>query len=174
MQKDPKGIEIIALLDSKPTLEELEEFFRVLREFYKKNLPFLIQQSDILHQISAWLKSNLSTPYNNNIFKFVVRLYQLMGFSMNADIGEYYRSHERALARDPKFLSKTYLEGYDSGNNSSDNLVDNPLLIFNLLHLSLSIVSQITKQADIEKYKPTVLILVGFISIHSYDSRNTN
>jgi len=38
-----------------------------------------------------------------------------MGFGYNADISEYYRSHERALNKDPKFLSKSYLEGYDQG-----------------------------------------------------------
>lgn len=29
-----------------------------------------------------------------------------MGFGYNADIAEYYRCHERALNKDPKFLSK--------------------------------------------------------------------
>lgn len=169
MQNDPKALEIIRFLDQKPRIDELESYLKKTREYYKSNLPYLIQTSNILKQLSSWMKKNLSTIYSNNLFKFIVRLYQLMGFGLNADVTEYYRSHERALSRDPKFLSKSYLEGFDLSKQTSDNLVDNPLLEFNLFHFALSIINQVVSQEDAMKYKPTILVLVGFISIYSYD-----
>ena len=96
-----------------------------------------------------------------------------MGFSMTCDISEYYRSHEKALARDPKFLSKTFLETENSGIKKSkiDELIDNPLLSFSLLHHALSCVDYFIKNESLDKCKPMILTLLGFISINCYDSK---
>lgn len=169
MQEDPKAKEIIAFLEKQPKIQELEQYLKGVRDHYRRNLPFLIQESDILKQLATWLKTKLNTKYSNNLFKFIVRLYQLMGFGYNSDVSEYYRSHERALSKDPKFLSKSYLEGYDTSTHSKENLVDNPLLDFNLLHYSLSVLNTIMVQEDIQKFKPTILVMIGFISIYCYD-----
>lgn len=171
MQNDPKAEEIIRYLETHPEIDKLESYLKSTRDHYKKNLPYLIQSSNILKMLSSWMKKNLNTIYSNNLFKFIVRLYQLMGFGLNADVTEYYRSHERALSRDPKFLSKSYLEGFDVTKQTHDNLVDNPLLDFNLFHYALSIINQVAAEKDAMKYKSTILVLVGFISIYCYDSK---
>lgn len=75
MQKDPKGSEIIEFLEKQPKVQDLEIFLKSVREHYKSNLTFLIQESDILKQLAEWLKTKLNTKYSNNIFKFIVRLY---------------------------------------------------------------------------------------------------
>jgi hypothetical protein len=75
MQEDPKAIEIINYLETQPKIQDLEDYLRTVREHYRKNLPYLIQESDILKRISTWLKTKLNTKYSNNLFKFIVRLY---------------------------------------------------------------------------------------------------
>lgn len=89
---------------------------------------------------------------------------------MAKDVSEYYRSHEKALARDPKFLSKSYLLGFED-QSSTEKLVDNPLLIFNLLHIAMSVIKQVVEKPGMNAYKPTLLVLLGFVSINCYDSK---
>jgi hypothetical protein len=83
---------------------------------------------------------------------------------------EYYRCHEKVFNKDPKFLSKSYLQGYDTSTKSKELLVDNPLLNFNVLHVILSIVSNLSKCDELKTYKPSILIFTGLISIYCYDS----
>jgi hypothetical protein len=52
MQKDPKGSEIIEFLEKQPKVQDLEIFLKSVREHYKSNLTFLIQESDILKQLA--------------------------------------------------------------------------------------------------------------------------
>jgi hypothetical protein len=85
---------------------------------------------------------------------------------------EYYRCHEKVFNKDPKFLSKSYLQGYDTSAKSKELLVDNPLLNFNVLHVILSIVANLSKCDELKTYKPSILIFTGLISIYCYDSIN--
>ena len=163
--------ELRQLLQSQPDKNLLEARLSDIREAYSKNLSALIQNTEIISVVSEWLKSNINSPLSSSLLKFLIRLYELMGFSRNSDINEYYRCHERIFNKDPKFLSKGYLEGYDLGAKSKDALVDNPLLNFTALHITLTVIADISKSPEVKKFKPTILILTSLLSLYCYDSK---
>jgi hypothetical protein len=167
----PKPEELITILSTSQDKKQVEDKIKEIHQFYSKNLSALIQQSDMIPTLAEWLKTNINSTYCSSIFKFIIRLYELMGFNRLSDINEYYRCHEKVFNKDPKFLSKSYLEGYDPNSKSKELLIDNPLLNFTTLHLALSVLSNLSKSAEVKKFKPTILILTTLISMYCYDSR---
>lgn len=168
----PKTNELLELLNSSVEKTQIEAKLHEFRQHYTQNLTALIQNTDMIAQVSEWLKSNINSPLCSTLFKFIIRLYETMGFNRFSDINEYYRCHERIFNRDPKFLSKAYLEGYDLSGKSKELLIDNPLLNFTALHVTLSVVANLVKNPDIKKYKPTIHILTTLISLYCYDSND--
>ena len=88
-----------------------------------------------------------------SLLKFIIRMYELIGFSFTSDQKEYYRCHEKIFNADPKFVTKTKIQCYDDNNKNNENFLDNPLLNFELMQLSLTTIIHVLKKNQIKEYK---------------------
>lgn len=166
-----KTEELMKLLATSTDKKAVENKLGEIRHYYQNNMSELVQKSTIIPQVAEWLKANINSAHCFSLFKFIIRLYELMGFKRNSDINEYFRCHEKVFNKDPKFVSKSYLEGYDPASKNKDVLIDNPLLDFTVFHVSLTVITSFSKSADIKKFGPTIYVLTNLISLYCYDSK---
>lgn len=80
---------------------------------------------------------------------------------------EYYRTYERVLDHKPKSLSKDFVDMADV----KDNTLDNPLLSFDVLHITLSMINSIASKRATIQYRSLLKILFSILSIFSDDSK---
>ena len=104
-----------------------------------------------------------------SLLKFIIRMYELIGFSFTSDQKEYYRCHEKIFNADPKFVTKTKIQCYDDNNKNNENFLDNPLLNFELMQLSLTTIIHVLKKNQIKEYKALQQLYLNILSIYSYD-----
>jgi hypothetical protein len=121
------------------------------------------------------------------LLKFIIRMYELIGFNYTSDLKgtsfyqkfkisdqnsfcnhltntstiEYYRCHEKIFNQDPKFLSKSKLQGYKENDNENQYFIDNPLLNFELMQLSLTTIIHVLKKGQIKEYKALLLLYLN-------------
>jgi hypothetical protein len=64
----------------------LDEKLNQLRQYYLANIDVLIQSNEIIPMLAEWLAANMNSPLCTSLIKFVIRLYELMGFNRYSDI----------------------------------------------------------------------------------------
>ena len=133
-EEDPKFNELQEFLKQTSDPKELETYLNNLRQYYQHDRLGLIHSNKLIPYLSSFLiKFNGSMQITITILKFIIRIFELIGFTYTSDLKEYYRCHEKIFNQDPKFLSKSKLLGFDEKTNENSNLIDNPLLNFELM-----------------------------------------
>lgn len=128
-EDDPKVKELMDFLATNTSPENLDQYLSNLRTHYQHEKLGLIHSNKLIPALSHFLtKFNGSMSTTITLLKFIIRMYELIGFNYTSDLKEYYRCHEKIFNQDPKFLSKSKLQGYDEANaQQNQNFIDNPL-----------------------------------------------
>ena len=71
---------------------------------------------------------------------FIVDFYELIGLNYHFDFSEYFRTVEKALSADPKFLSTKFL------SKKINTQLTNPLLRIELINYSVSLFFHLQKK----------------------------
>lgn len=132
------------------------------KDFLLKSLP------DIFARGCRWLKENPISKKVPSFFRFVIYIYEIIGFQVEFNIQEYYKTSNKLDENDPTKLEKQNLEGFD---NDKENRLENPLLNFEIFHLAISIFNSILTKNQVNAFKSHLVVLLPIFSIYSMDSK---
>jgi hypothetical protein len=170
-------------LEQRTGTANIERMLGELEEYYKRKKSELIQNTYPINRLAVFLKESISSPYSTLVLRTIFRLYIVIGFEVSFDIFgkpflengshdslffalEYYRTYERVLDHKPKSLSKDFVDVTDL----KDSTLDNPLLSFDVLHITLSMINSIGSKRATIQYRSLLKILFSILSIFSDDS----
>lgn len=169
-EEDPEVKKLMEFLKTVKNPEILDQYLSELRQHYQNAKLGLIHSNKLIPELSTYLtKFNGPMHITITLLKFIIRMYELIGFNYTSDLKEYYRCHEKIFNQDPKFLSKSKLQGYKENDNENQYFIDNPLLNFELMQLSLTTIIHVLKKGQIKEYKALLLLYLNILSIYSYD-----
>jgi hypothetical protein len=81
---------------------------------------------------------------------------------------DYYKTSEKEDEKDPKTLEKSMLEGFE---NDKEPLIDNPLLNFDMIHITLSLLDNMINKKMHLTHKPLLTLILPIVSIYSVDRK---
>ena len=123
--------------------------------------------SEIFSRGCKWLKENPISKKVPSFFRFVIYIYEIIGFQVDFNIHEYYKTSNKFDETDPSKLEKQNLEGFE---NDKENRLENPLLNFEIFHLAISIFNSIITKNQTNAFKSHLVVLLPIFSIYSSDS----
>ena len=135
---------------------------------YSKQKDLLLKHlGEILIRCCKWLKENPISKKVPSLFRFVIYIYEIIGFQVEFNIQEYYKTSVKGDESDPSKLEKQNLEGFE---NDKENRLENPLLSFDIFHLAISIFNSIITKNQVNSFKSHLIVLLPIFSIYATDS----
>lgn len=125
------------------------------------------QLGEILMKCCKWLKENPISKKVPSLFRFVIYIYEIIGFQVEFNIQEYYKTSTKLEEADPSKLEKQNLEGFE---NDKENRLENPLLNFDIFHLAISIFNSIVTKNQVTAFKSHLIVLLPIFSLYATDS----
>lgn len=148
----------------------MEQNLKETVQQYSKQPELLLRQlSEIFSKCCKWLKENSVSKKLPTLFRFLIYLFELIGFQVEFNYFEYYKISDKPDDSDPAKLEKGNLEGFE---NDKENRLENPLLNFDIFHLAISIFNSIISKNQISNYKPHLVVLLPLFAIYAIDSNN--
>lgn len=146
----------------------MEQNLKETVQQYSKQPELLLRQlSEIFSKCCKWLKENSVSKKLPTLFRFLIYLFELIGFQVEFNVFEYYKISDKPDDSDPAKLEKGNLEGFE---NDKENRLENPLLNFDIFHLAISIFNSIISKNQISSYKPHLVVLLPLFAVYASDS----
>lgn len=149
-------------------MQELENILREAAQNYSKQKDLLLKHlPEIFTRGGKWLKENPISKKVPSFFRFIIYIYEIIGFQVEFNIQEYYKTSNKLDENDPSKLEKQNLEGFE---NDKENRLENPLLNFEIFHLAISIFNSIITKNQVNSFKSHLVVLLPIFSIYAMDS----
>jgi hypothetical protein len=151
------------------SFDEVEKATKTVLASYKANIDKLsLDITKFGSKIAVWIKENYSSKFLPYAFKLIINLYELLGFLLEFNLQDYYKTSDKEDEKDPKELEKSLLEGFD---DDKDNIIGNPLLSSDIIQIVLSLLDTMVHKKMHITHKTLLTVVLPIISLFSVDKK---